>query len=80
MSSIHADAAGLRQHYVFVNRQTGQIEIIGVWEPADAAASVAPLLEPAWSGSGAVWDEPTLETRGRRTPVSIRCLAEPWPA
>jgi heme-degrading monooxygenase HmoA len=44
---IHAEAAGLRQHYVFVNRETGRIEIIGVWESADAVARIAPMLEPA---------------------------------
>ena len=44
---IHAGAAGLRQHYVLVNRESGRIEIIGVWESAEAVGGIAPLLEPA---------------------------------
>jgi heme-degrading monooxygenase HmoA len=44
---IHARAAGLRQHYVLVDRTSGWIEIIGIWESADDVARVAPDLEPA---------------------------------
>ena len=44
---IHAGAAGLRQHYAFVNRETGRIEIIGVWESAEAVGGIAAMLEPA---------------------------------
>jgi heme-degrading monooxygenase HmoA len=44
---VHAGAAGLRQHYVFVDRQTGRIEIIGVWDSAEDVARIAPELEPA---------------------------------
>jgi hypothetical protein len=44
---IHVRAAGLRQHYVVVNRQTGRIEIIGVWDSAEDVARIAPELEPA---------------------------------
>jgi heme-degrading monooxygenase HmoA len=43
---IHAGAAGLRQHYVLVNRQTGRIEIIGVWDSAEDVARISPELEP----------------------------------
>lgn len=54
---IHAGAAGLRQHYVLVDRQKGLIEIIGVWDSADDVARVAPDLEPArqrlWAQFGA---------------------------
>jgi hypothetical protein len=44
---IHAQAAGLRQHYVLVNRESGQIEIIGVWASSADVARIAPELEPA---------------------------------
>jgi heme-degrading monooxygenase HmoA len=53
---IHATAAGLRQHYVLVNRETGAVEIIGVWDSADAVAAIGSVLEPArqrlWSQFG----------------------------
>jgi hypothetical protein len=51
---IHVQAAGLRQHYVLVARQTGSIQIIGVWDSADDVANVAPLLEPA---RRRLWDQ-----------------------
>lgn len=44
---IHARAGGLRQHYVLVDRVAGTIEIIGIWDSAEAVAHVAPELEPA---------------------------------
>ena len=44
---IHARADGLRKHYVLVERQTGRIEIIGVWDSADDIARIASELEPA---------------------------------
>jgi hypothetical protein len=44
---IHAQAVGLRQHYVLIDRQTGWIQIIGVWDSADDVARVGPSLEPA---------------------------------
>jgi hypothetical protein len=44
---IHARADGLRQHYVLVDRSTGWIEIIGLWDSADDVRRVAPELEPA---------------------------------
>jgi quinol monooxygenase YgiN len=44
---IQAGAAGLRQHYVLVERHAGRVEVIGVWESADAVADVASTLEPA---------------------------------
>jgi hypothetical protein len=50
------DCAGLRQHYVLVDRDAGRVEIIGVWDSAAAVADVAPILEPArqrlWSQFG----------------------------
>lgn len=44
---IHARAEGLRQHYVLIDRRSGWIQIIGVWDSADDVARVAPELEPA---------------------------------
>jgi heme-degrading monooxygenase HmoA len=44
---IHARAAGLRQHYVLVDRVQGSVVIIGIWDSADDIARVAPELEPA---------------------------------
>jgi hypothetical protein len=44
---IHARAAGLRQHYLLVNRESGYIEIIGVWASLADVARIAPELEPA---------------------------------
>ena len=44
---IHAEAVGLRQHYVLVDRATGWVQIIGVWDSADDVARIAPVLEPA---------------------------------
>ncbi|HKZ91064.1 MAG TPA: hypothetical protein VJZ50_02890, partial [Candidatus Limnocylindrales bacterium] len=38
---IHAEAAGLRQHYVLVDRATGWVQIIGVWDSADDVARIA---------------------------------------
>jgi hypothetical protein len=39
--AIHARAAGLRQHYVLVDRRMGWIEVIGVWDSADDLAGRA---------------------------------------
>jgi heme-degrading monooxygenase HmoA len=44
---IHAAAAGLRHHYVLVNRESGQIEIVGIWDSAEDVARIGPVLEPA---------------------------------
>ena len=46
MRPIHARATGLRQHYVLADRETGQIEIIGVWDSAEDVARIASELEP----------------------------------
>jgi hypothetical protein len=59
---VHAQADGLRQHYVLIDHETGRIEIIGLWESAQALAAVGPTLEPArrrlWSEFGT---NPSLE-------------------
>lgn len=53
---IHSAAAGLRQHYVLVDRAAGAIAIIGVWESAEAVDAIASELEPAraelWAAFG----------------------------
>lgn len=49
---IHERAAGLRQHYVLVDRERGQIEIIGVWASSEDVRRIAPGLEPA---RGRLW-------------------------
>jgi heme-degrading monooxygenase HmoA len=60
---IHARARGLRQHYVFVDRDAARIEIIGVWDSAEAVHEIAMDLEPArvrlWTAFG---QDPPLET------------------
>jgi heme-degrading monooxygenase HmoA len=51
---IHEKAAGLHGHYVLVNREAGDLTIVGVWDSEDALRAVASELEPArsqlWSG------------------------------
>jgi hypothetical protein len=59
---IHARARGLRHHVVLVDRDRGAIEIVGIWDSAEAVAAIAGELEPArrrlWSAFG---QDPTLE-------------------
>ena len=59
---IHVRAGGLRQHYLLVDRETGRIEIIGVWDSPNDVARIAAELEPArqrlWAQFGA---DPPLE-------------------
>jgi heme-degrading monooxygenase HmoA len=60
---IHERAAGLRKHYVLVDRTGGRITIIGVWDSEESLREVAPMLEPA---RARLWSEfsemPELET------------------
>ena len=51
---IHAQARGLRHHYVLVDRDTGVVQIIGVWESADDIQRIGPVLEPA---RARLWEE-----------------------
>lgn len=44
---IHERAAGLRAHYVLVDRENGRIQIVGVWDSAASVAAIADALEPA---------------------------------
>ena len=59
---IHQHSQGLRNHYVLVDRQSGQMRILGFWDSQDALEAAKPTLEPAreqlWS---AFQETPTLE-------------------
>jgi hypothetical protein len=65
---IHARAGGLRQHYVLVDREAGRIEIIGVWDSADAVNEIAAELEPA---RGRLW-----AAFGQNPPLEIYEVAD----
>jgi len=59
---IHARATGLRHHYVLVDRAAGVIQIVGVWDSAEAVAAIAAELEPARARLWATFDrEPKLD-------------------
>jgi quinol monooxygenase YgiN len=51
---IHQQSEGLRNHYVFVDRQSGQMRLLGFWDSREALEAALPMLEPArerlWSG------------------------------
>jgi len=59
---IHQSSEGLRNHYFLVDRQSGQIRIIGLWDSREALEAALPRLEPArarfWEEFG---EDPTLE-------------------
>jgi hypothetical protein len=59
---VHLQLQGLRHHYWLVNRESGQVKIVGHWDSQAALDAAAPLLEPArvqfWNGLGVA---PTLE-------------------
>jgi quinol monooxygenase YgiN len=60
---IHLEAAGLGAHYVLADRDSGRMEIIGVWDSAASLAAVAETLEPARQRLWAAFAEaPTLST------------------
>lgn len=60
---IHARSAGLRQHYVLVDRKAGMIEIIGIWESAAGLAAAVTELEPAREQLWRAFDvEPPVES------------------
>lgn len=44
---VHARAQGLRHHFVLVNRESGRIEIVGVWDSLESVQAIAETLEPA---------------------------------
>jgi quinol monooxygenase YgiN len=60
---IHQQSEGLRNHYVLVDRNNGQMRLIGFWDSQEALEAALPTLEPArerlWSGFE---ETPTLES------------------
>ena len=44
---IHQSSEGLRNHYFLIDRQSGQIRIIGLWDSREALEAALPRLEPA---------------------------------
>jgi len=44
---VHQRSEGLRNHYVLVDRQSGQMRIIGLWNSREALEAALPTLEPA---------------------------------
>jgi hypothetical protein len=59
---VHQRSEGLRNHYFLVDRQSGQMRIIGLWDSSEALEAALPRLEPARE---LLWEEfaedPTLE-------------------
>jgi heme-degrading monooxygenase HmoA len=59
---VHQRSEGLLNHYVLVDRQSGQMRIIGFWDSREALQAAIPTLEPA---RARLWEEfqesPTLE-------------------
>jgi heme-degrading monooxygenase HmoA len=59
---IHQQSKGLRNHYFLVDRHSGQLRIIGLWDSPEALEAALPRLEPArerlWEEFG---EDPTLE-------------------
>jgi heme-degrading monooxygenase HmoA len=59
---IHQRSEGLLNHYVLVDRHSGQIKLIGFWNSREALEAAMPTLEPArerlWNS---FQETPTLE-------------------
>jgi heme-degrading monooxygenase HmoA len=59
---VHQRSEGLRNHYVLVDRPSGQMRLIGFWDSQEALETALPTLEPArerlWNEFG---EDPTLE-------------------
>jgi len=59
---IHQQSDGLRNHYVLVDRQSGQMRILGFWDSQEALEAAKPTLEPAREQLWSEFQEtPTLE-------------------
>ncbi len=59
---IHQQSEGLRNHYVLVDRHSGQMRIIGFWDSQEALEAAIPTLEPARERFWSQFEEtPTLE-------------------
>ena len=60
--NIHQQSEGLRNHYVLVDRQSGQMRLIGIWDSQEALEAALPTLEPARERLWSQFEEtPTLE-------------------
>jgi hypothetical protein len=59
---VHQQSEGLLNHYVLVDRQSGQMRFVGFWHSQEALVAAIPTLEPA---RARLWNEfqetPTLE-------------------
>jgi quinol monooxygenase YgiN len=59
---VHQRSEGLRNHYVLVDRQSGQMRLMGLWDSPEALEAALSTLEPArerlWEEFG---EDPTLE-------------------
>ena len=59
---IHQQSEGLLNHYFLVDRQSGQLRIIGFWDSLEALEAAMPTLEPARERLWSEFQEaPTLE-------------------
>ena len=59
---IHQQSEGLRNHYVLVDRHSGQMRLIGFWDSQEALEVAKPALEPAREQLWSEFEEtPTLE-------------------
>ena len=60
--SVHEQCKGLRHHYWLVNRQSGEVRIVGFWDSQEALEAAKPTLEPARERYWQAYQEtPTLE-------------------
>ncbi len=59
---IHQQSEGLLNHYVLVDRHSGQMRLIGLWDSQEALEAAKPTLEPARERLWSEFEEtPTLE-------------------
>jgi quinol monooxygenase YgiN len=43
---IHERCHGLRHHYVLVDREGGEVVVVGLWDSSEALEEALPTLEP----------------------------------
>ena len=59
---VHQHSEGLRNHYFLVDRHSGQMRIMGLWDSQEALLAAMPALEPARERLWSEFQEtPTLE-------------------
>lgn len=59
---VHQQSEGLRNHYILVDRHSGQMRLIGFWDSQEALEAAKPALEPAREQLWREFEEtPTLE-------------------